>query len=40
MGLEDATTIRVRAGEVVIADGPFAERRYLTRRLEEVSPGP
>jgi hypothetical protein len=26
-GAEDATTIRVRAGEVVIADGPFAETK-------------
>lgn len=26
-GVEDATTIRVRAGEVVIADGPFAETK-------------
>jgi hypothetical protein len=24
-GVQDATTIRVRGGEVVIADGPFAE---------------
>jgi hypothetical protein len=27
VGVEDATTIRVRAGEVVIADGPFAETK-------------
>jgi len=26
-GVQDATTIRVRAGEVVIADGPFAETK-------------
>lgn len=26
-GVEDATTIRVRGGEVVIADGPFAETK-------------
>jgi hypothetical protein len=25
--VQDATTIRVRAGEVVIADGPFAETK-------------
>jgi hypothetical protein len=25
--VEDATTIRVRSGEVVIADGPFAETK-------------
>jgi hypothetical protein len=28
-GVQDATTIRVRAGEVVIADGPFAETKEL-----------
>ena len=28
-GVEDATTIRVRGGEVVIADGPFAETKEL-----------
>lgn len=27
--VQDATTIRVRAGEVVIADGPFAETKEL-----------
>jgi hypothetical protein len=26
-GVQDATTIRVRGGEVVIADGPFAETK-------------
>ncbi len=26
-GVSDATTIRVRGGEVVIADGPFAETK-------------
>jgi hypothetical protein len=26
-GVEDATTIRVRGGEVVITDGPFAETK-------------
>jgi hypothetical protein len=26
-GVHDATTIRVRGGEVVIADGPFAETK-------------
>jgi hypothetical protein len=26
-GLQDATTIRVRSGEVVVADGPFAETK-------------
>ena len=26
-GVEDATTIRVRGGDVVIADGPFAETK-------------
>jgi hypothetical protein len=26
-GVRDATTIRVRGGEVVIADGPFAETK-------------
>ena len=26
-GAQDATTIRVRGGEVVIADGPFAETK-------------
>ncbi len=26
-GVQDATTIRVRAGEVVITDGPFAETK-------------
>lgn len=26
-GVHDATTIRVRAGEVVITDGPFAETK-------------
>jgi hypothetical protein len=28
-GVQDATTIRVRGGEVVIADGPFAEAKEL-----------
>jgi hypothetical protein len=28
-GAQDATTIRVRGGEVVIADGPFAETKEL-----------
>jgi hypothetical protein len=28
-GVEDATTIRVRGGEIVIADGPFAETKEL-----------
>jgi hypothetical protein len=28
-GVEDATTIRLRGGEVVIADGPFAETKEL-----------
>lgn len=28
-GVHDATTIRVRGGEVVIADGPFAEAKEL-----------
>jgi hypothetical protein len=28
-GVQDATTIRVRGGEVVIADGPFAETKEL-----------
>ncbi|MGO9954534.1 MAG: YciI family protein [Solirubrobacteraceae bacterium] len=28
-GVQDATTIRVRGGEVVIADGPFAETNEL-----------
>jgi len=28
-GAEDATTIRVRGGEIVIADGPFAETKEL-----------
>lgn len=28
-GVEDATTIRVRGGEVVVADGPFAETKEL-----------
>ncbi len=28
-GVQDATTIRVREGEVVIADGPFAETKEL-----------
>lgn len=28
-GVPDATTIRVRGGEVVIADGPFAETKEL-----------
>jgi hypothetical protein len=27
VGVQDATTIRVRGGEVVIADGPFAETK-------------
>src|ERR1700679_494262 len=26
-GVQDATTVRVRGGEVVIADGPFAETK-------------
>lgn len=28
-GVQDATTIRVRGGEVVIADGPFVEAKEL-----------
>ncbi len=28
-GVQDATTIRVRGGEVVVADGPFAETKEL-----------
>jgi hypothetical protein len=28
-GIEDATTVRVRADEVLIADGPFAETKEL-----------
>ncbi len=28
-GVQDATTVRVRGGEVVIADGPFAETKEL-----------
>jgi len=26
-GVQDATTIRVRGGEIVVADGPFAEAK-------------
>jgi len=34
---EDATTVRVRAGEVVVADGPFAETKEQIAGFDIIS---
>ena len=48
--IDDATTVRVRSGELLVTDGPFTEskewiaattdieRRFLQRRLGELVP--